>query len=201
MDNRAWFNNLAGDWDSMMDKEKNKVLEEIINGLEIAPGSVILDVGTGTGLLVPWLVQAASPGGKVVALDYAAEMVARARAKFGHLATFLVADVHTLGFPGESYDLVVCNAAFPHFADKPRAMAEMGRVLKEGGRLYVIHAVTREELNRFHAGLDGPVSGDMLPGDQEMAALARSAGLGDVDIQDGPRYYIMSARKGRIDHL
>ncbi len=195
MDNREWFNNLATKWDTLMTAGKEEILQDILGKLAIPENGAVLDVGTGTGVLVPWLREAVGPGGKLVAFDYAGEMIDRAMVKFGKQAEFLVADVHSLNFPEETFDRVICNSAFPHFSDKPRAMAEMSRVLKRGGFLYIMHASPREALNRFHSSLDGPVSGDMLPDEQEMAGLSEAAGLEDIDIKDGPVFYLLSARK------
>ncbi|UNC93047.1 class I SAM-dependent methyltransferase [Candidatus Contubernalis alkaliaceticus] len=195
MENREWFNNLAAEWDSMLTDEKVKILTDIIKRLNIPENSSVLDVGTGTGVLVPWLKEVVGFGGRLVALDYAPEMVAKAREKYGSQAVFLVADVHSLKFSDESFDRVICNSAFPHFSDKPKAMAEMSRILKKGGRLHIIHTSTRDELNKFHSSLDGPVSKDMLPDDEEMAVLIREAKMEKIEIQDGPVFYLMTAGK------
>ncbi|MDO9574091.1 MAG: methyltransferase domain-containing protein [Candidatus Contubernalis sp.] len=90
---------------------------------------------------------------------------------------------------------VVCNSAFPHCDNKPGAMLEMARVLKRGGRLSIFHPGIRKEINHFHRQLDAPVSGDYLPSDEEITAMAQAAGLKDISITDGPRYYLMTAVK------
>lgn len=195
MDKLEWFNSLAASWDSMYTAEKSEILQDIIRRLNIPENSTVLDVGTGTGILIPWLKEAVGSGGNLVALDYAPEMVARAREKYDGQAVFLVADVHSMKFPDETFDRVICNSAFPHFSDKPRAMSEMSRILKKGGKLHIFHPASREELNRFHSSLDAPVSKDILPDDEEMSAMARAAGLEEIDIQDGPVFYLMTARK------
>src|SRR5689334_20499515 len=46
---------------------------EVIEHMKIAPGSVVADLGTGTGYFVGWLSRAVGPGGKVLALDVEAE--------------------------------------------------------------------------------------------------------------------------------
>src|SRR4051812_48788437 len=48
---------------------------EVIEHMKIAPGSVVADLGTGTGYFVGWLSRAVGPTGKVLALDVEAEMI------------------------------------------------------------------------------------------------------------------------------
>ncbi len=195
MDKIKWFDEMAAKWDSMFGKEKINLLVEILKELNIRENSVVLDVGTGTGVLVPWIRKAVGPGGKIVAFDYAREMVTRAREKHDSKAVFLVADVHVLELESETFDEVVCNSAFPHFDNKLKAMQEMVRVLKNGGRLSIFHPGTRKEINHFHSNLSAPVSRDYLPADEEIAAMAQATGLKDISIKDGPRYYLMTAVK------
>lgn len=74
-------------------------------------------------------------------------------------------------------------------------MAELARVLKKGGRLTVMHASCREELNEFHRNLGGVVGNDMLPDDQEMQAIAEAAQLTGISIVETPKSYLFTARK------
>ncbi|KJS18331.1 MAG: ubiquinone biosynthesis protein UbiE [Peptococcaceae bacterium BRH_c4b] len=196
-DHLSWFNEKASIWDTVATEETRRRLHEVILSLGIAVNSTVLDVATGTGLLIPWLREAAGPGGRLVAIDFSPEMIVRARAKFPDGVEFLVADVHSIDFQDNTFDEVICNSAFPHFANKTQAMAEMARVLKKGGRLTICHPATREELNEFHSKLGGTVGGDMLPPDYEMSAMAEAAGLIGTAIVDGPEYYVLTAWKGK----
>lgn len=192
----AWFNEKAAVWDSIATPETKEILHQIVQELRIAPGSTVLDVACGTGILLRWLARAAGPAGRVVAVDFSPEMILRARAKeFPATVETLTADVHRLPFTGGSFDEVICNSAFPHFTDQPRAMREMARVLKKSGRLTICHPSPREKLNTFHKNLDGAVSGDMLPPDEEMEQMAIAAGLERVKIEDGPDRYIFTAHR------
>lgn len=194
MGHLEWFNEKASIWDTIATDQTRGFLKGIIQSLKISEGVSVLDVATGTGILIPWLMDAVGPGGKLAALDFAPEMIARVREKFEHIES-MVADVQNLPIENEVFDEVICNSAFPHFSDKPLAMAEMARVLKTGGRLTICHPATREELNEFHKNLGGVVGGDMLPIDDEMKSMATSAGLKDIVITDGPYTYVMTAIK------
>jgi SAM-dependent methyltransferase len=74
------------------------------------------------------------PGLRIVALDRAADMVARARAR----VTTVRADAHDLPFPTSAFDVAFARLVTRHLIDPVRALAEMRRVLRPGGRLVVV---------------------------------------------------------------
>ncbi|MFZ5592381.1 MAG: class I SAM-dependent methyltransferase [Bacillota bacterium] len=121
MSHLQWFNEKAAIWDNIATEQTRQRLWQIIQSLNIAPGSRILDVATGTGILIPWLMAAAGPTGQVTAIDFAPRMIEEAQKKHPGGVLLLVADVHNLPFADQSFDEVVCNSAFPHFAHQARA--------------------------------------------------------------------------------
>lgn len=97
-----------------------------------------LDVGTGTGhtafALAPHVAS-------VVAVDVTPEMLAEAEGlRTAHAAAnvrFCLADAQALPFADGAFDLLTCRRAAHHFPDTERAVAEMRRVLRAGGRLVI----------------------------------------------------------------
>jgi hypothetical protein len=73
-------------------------------------------------------------------------------------------------------------------------MESFARVLKPGGRLFIAHQMNRDELNRFHGNVKGPVSNDLLPGEERMRALFEGAGFTDVTVREEPGLYLALAR-------
>jgi ubiquinone/menaquinone biosynthesis C-methylase UbiE len=71
--------------------------------------------------------------------DFSAGMIKAARAVVGDRADYVIADVHDLPFPDESFDVVIANHMLYHVAERPRAFGEFRRVLTPGG---VLHAST-----------------------------------------------------------
>ena len=100
------------------------------------PEARALDIATGTGFtglaLAPQCRQ-------VVGVDLTAGMVREARrlAADRGVPNFLLClgDAEALPFPDRTFDIVACRHAAHHFPDFPRALAEMGRVAKTGGRV------------------------------------------------------------------
>jgi demethylmenaquinone methyltransferase/2-methoxy-6-polyprenyl-1,4-benzoquinol methylase len=98
----------------------------------IQPGDRVLDLATGTGDLA---IAAASSGAAVVGLDLAPRMIHLARAKPEASAVrFLVGDMTALPLPPASVDVVTTGYGLRNVPDLDRAIAEIGRVLRPGGR-------------------------------------------------------------------
>ena len=103
---------------------------------ELREGEAILDVACGTGALTLVAADAVAPTGSVVGLDANPEMLAVARRKRPDIE-WLEGPAENLPFPDDSFDAVVSQFGLMFFQDRPRALREMMRVLKPGGRLAV----------------------------------------------------------------
>ncbi|UCD09824.1 MAG: class I SAM-dependent methyltransferase, partial [Dehalococcoidales bacterium] len=106
---REYFNSRADVWDeNIAEKDTNK-LTRMAERLELKSGSDILDVGTGTGIFLPYLLKNIGESGKIVAIDLAEEMLAKARAKFPvNNVEYLHADIMDIPIYEEMFDSVVC---------------------------------------------------------------------------------------------
>ncbi len=194
---RQFFAQAAADWDALEVDETHVRLREIVAGLGIAPGAAVLDVGCGTGILLPLLRESMNGDGGVVALDLSGEMLKRALGK-GQRAVYVQGDAENLPLPDEVFDWVLCNAVFPHFADKLRALAELRRVLREECHLVICHTASRQAINEFHHSVGGVVVHDTIPDEGEMLRLLREAGLVEAQVRDEPdRYLALACRKRR----
>lgn len=97
----------------------------------------VLEVGTGTGLLLPAHPPSAT---SLVAIDIDPDLLARARARRPGVSLVL-ADVQQLPFPDASFDAVVACLVFCTVADPARGLAEIRRVLRPGGQLRLLEHV------------------------------------------------------------
>jgi ubiquinone/menaquinone biosynthesis C-methylase UbiE len=106
--------------------------------IALTPGAAVLDVGCGPGTDLLAMADLVGPAGHLVGLDASEVMIAEARRRAKELGvpgTFEVGDVEALSFPDGSFD--VCRAArlLEHLPDAGRALAEMARVTRPGGRV------------------------------------------------------------------
>jgi arsenite methyltransferase len=106
---------------------------------EIRLGDRILDIGCGGGLDTMVAAMMTGPEGSAVGIDMTSEMVERAKKNLGlaHLdnVSFQESSAEDLPFPDHDFDAVISNGVFNLVTDKVKALREVLRVLKSGGRL------------------------------------------------------------------
>jgi ubiquinone/menaquinone biosynthesis C-methylase UbiE len=107
------------------------------------PGARVLEVGCGPATTL-WgaNLERIDPSWSITLTDQSAGMIEAAREVLGDRAEYAVADAQELPFPDESFDVVLANHMLYHVPDRPRAFAEIRRVLVPGGAL---HAATNGE--------------------------------------------------------
>jgi ubiquinone/menaquinone biosynthesis C-methylase UbiE len=193
---QEYFDQLAPTWDKELTQERLKSLSNIVKELGIKPGYHVLDIGSGTGVLLPFLIAELGDEGKIVALDFSEEMLGQAKAKnFPPIVHFAQADVLAIPLADNSVDLAICNSAFPHFDDKARALKEIARVLRSNGRLVICHTMSRAMINQLHQSIGGAVANDLLPDEFQLRGLITQAGLKVTYFEDGPERYLVIAEK------
>ncbi len=120
--------------------------EKAVEAAGLAPGSRILDVGCGCGKTVEYLNNVRDM--KAVGIDISVEMAARARGINNTLA-IMVGDAGRLPYAQDSMDGVLCECVYNLLEDGPRALGEMHRVLRPGGRLIISDLYLREKTGEF----------------------------------------------------
>jgi ubiquinone/menaquinone biosynthesis C-methylase UbiE len=113
--------------------------EKCLDALCLKKTDSFLDVGCGTG----WgVVRAAERlyDGRACGIDLSPEMIARARKAANRYPNveFRVADAEQLPYDDVSFDGVMCTHSFHHYSDPVRALSEIRRVTKPGGRLVIL---------------------------------------------------------------
>jgi len=115
--------------------------ERCIELMALKPGERVLDVATGTGVAALMAAQRVGPQGRVVATDIAEKMVeaTRAEAQRHGVANmdFQRMDAEELEFPDGSFDAALCILGLMYPAEPQRAIQQMHRVLRPGGRAAV----------------------------------------------------------------
>ena len=119
--------------------EIQRVRQVARDALAPVPGQRLLDAGCGAGEVARDLAARVAPGGSVVALDYARTNVeAAAQRHDGSAVEYVVGNVTALDFPDATFDGVRSERVLQHVDDPDRAIAELARVTKPGGRVCLI---------------------------------------------------------------
>ncbi len=204
---KAFFNDRAATWldkhyknpeTDTHDRYSDKI-SKIVSTLRIEPHHHILDVGCGSGVLVPYILAYLSPEGRLFEMDYAREMIAaNQKCHEDERIGFICSDVLEMPFEPCTLDAIICFACFPHFQDQKRALTTMATRLKPNGRLTIAHLMSSGEIAQHHNG-ESAVSRDTLPTKEEMEAHVKAAGLTITEFIDEPGSYLLSLVKQIID--
>ena len=169
----AWVNAYLG-----------RPLHAAVAGLvDLQPDDDLLDVACGAGY---FLTESASHVGRVAGVDLSEPRVELARRRLadriaGGTAEIRQGDAGALPWEDAGFSAVTCTDAFPFFPDPDRALAEMCRVLRPGGRAVVDMNPRVPEGTESHLGR-GPAGQFWVWNDADVQRMLEAAGFDDVTI-------------------
>jgi arsenite methyltransferase len=117
----------------------------------LQPGEAVLDIGSGGGIDTILAARRVGPEGKAIGLDVLEEMCERGRSHAAEAgvegwARFLLGEMEDIPLPDESVDIAISNGVLNLSARKSRALAEIFRVLRPGGRICIADLTVEGEL-------------------------------------------------------
>jgi len=198
MNAKDYFDNVAETWDYRFKTPKLlSFLERFVPQFDLRAGQHVLDVGTGTGVLIPYLVNAVGEFGSVTAIDFSEKMVQKCKTKYSRFKNVHidVRNIEDAGYSTESFDAVICFGVFPHLDNKEKALQNINRMLKPSGKLVIAHALSSEELKNHHQKVSKHVAHAIMPKKTEMNQLLNQTGFIETHIKDEPGSYLCDARK------
>jgi len=183
---------IAEKWDSTINVDEERI-NKLLSQISITNGDSILDVGTGTGVLIPFY-NAINKDGKVTGVDISQGMLNIAKRKFTQLnnVKFKILDVEN-EFIEEKFDKIVLYSMFPHLNNKVETIKKLvNNNLKENGKLLIAHSDSREFLNNLHINTDERVSEDVLIDVNTQKEIFESANLKVTKAyEDDEIYYLV----------
>ena len=185
----AYFDERADSWDESGCSGESRVQGAVLSLVDLKPGDSVLDLGCGTGVMIPFYL--AAQAGKIVAVDVSEKMVERAREKFGNEPSveLRVSDALSLD-EGERFDAAVIYNAYPHFPDKLALVEKVYRMLKPSGRFVVAHGSGKDAINRHHEAVAAGVSCGLRAASEESALWADKFEI--EALVDTPGFYAFS---------
>jgi arsenite methyltransferase len=169
--------------------------------IELKPGEVVLDLGSGGGIDVLLSARRVAPGGKAYGLDMTDDMLALAREnqrKAGaENVEFLKGEIENIPLGDNSVDVIISNCVINLSADKDRVLREAFRVLKPGGRFAVSDVIVRgavpDAIRQSMLLWVGCMAGALE--EQDYRARLVAAGFADVSFEPTRIYNVEDARQ------
>ncbi|HTV83006.1 MAG TPA: arsenite methyltransferase [Acidobacteriaceae bacterium] len=168
--------------------------------IDLKPGQIVLDLGSGGGIDVLLSARRVGPTGKAWGLDMTDEMLALARENQRQAGVdnveFLKGEIENIPLPDDSVDVIISNCVINLSADKDRVLREAFRVLRPGGRLAVSDVVTRGEVpaavRRSMMLWVGCIAGAL--DEQDYRATLAAAGFAAIAFEVTRTYNVEDAR-------
>lgn len=191
---KNFFDNLAERWDSTNTYNLASIAA-CLSRLNCHAGSTVLDVGCGTGVMLPYLLERVGPAGRVYAIDLAPRMLAVAAGKYpAPNLSFIEGDAAGYDFGSLCFDTIVCHNVLPHFCEPLAGLAHLSGCLRPGGLIAVCHSDGREEVNARHRQV-AAVAEDILPPAAALAAAMRAMSLTITAEIDTAELYLVIGEK------
>lgn len=161
----------------------------------IASGDRVLDIGSGSGTDVFGAARVVGPDGAVIALDMTPAMLAKLRSNVEETGAtnvrILEGNAEAIPLADESVDVVSSNGVFNLVPDKRRAIAEVFRVLRPGGRVQIADIVVGKPISE-QSRANPKLWAECVVGastEDDYLAMFRSAGFKDVRVLRGFDYF------------
>jgi ubiquinone/menaquinone biosynthesis C-methylase UbiE len=168
-------------------------LEKIVAHGKITKGDTVLDVGTGTGILIP-IIKKYKPS-RIYACDLSERMLQQLRKNYPYVKT-IMADVRDLKLPEGSIDTVFINACYPNIVDKAGAFSNISKLTKAKGRMVISHPLGKTFILTLKNSVPFPL--DEFPEELEAGALLKPFGFEIETFIDESKLYILVATKCRF---
>jgi SAM-dependent methyltransferase len=165
----------------------------VVDAARVAPGSRVLDVACGTGVLARAAAERVGPTGRVIGLDRSAGMLEVAARRAPGIE-FRRGSAESLPFPDASFDAALSQFGLMFFNDRASAIREMWRVVRPGGRVAIAVWASLEEtpayrtvvalLERlFGAAVADGMRAPFCLGDRDsLRRVVAAAGVGEPEI-------------------
>lgn len=172
----------VGAWVERFEREGREVFDhraKIVKAAGIRRGSVVADIGAGTGLFIPLLAQSVGQGGKVIAVDIVPKFLARIR---GQAREAGVTNIKTQLCTGKStklksnsIDLAFICDTYHHFEYPSHTLASLHQALRPGGEIYLI------DFKRIEGQSSDWILNHVRAGEEVFAAEIEAAGFNSVE--------------------
>jgi ubiquinone/menaquinone biosynthesis C-methylase UbiE len=197
-------------YDEAFGRLTTQCIEPLLDAVSAGRGVKLLDVASGPGYVAG---AAAKRGAIVVGTDFAQAMVAEARRRYPTIR-FQEADAEALPFPDAAFDAVTMNFGLLHLGRPEQAIAQVHRILREGGRFAFSVWARPEEARAYGIVLDaigrhGNLKIDLPPGPpffrfsdaEECRRVLANSGFREVNVKTVPQTWRLESPAALFDTI
>lgn len=193
-----FFDHLAPEWDANEILSTPERINSILDKLHVKEGMKVLDLGTGTGILLPYLSKRVGEKGYVTGIDLSDGMLSLAKKKFGNIKNvqLLKLDFEEDVIPG-TYDLIILYSVYPHLHFPAETIEWLFKMnIKEDGCIVIAFPCDEEFINNIHH--ERKSESEHLPSANVLAERIRKWGFYTEVISATTQEYIIKIRKKNI---
>jgi len=191
-----YFDNVAEIFLQPLPEEIQQLLRKIVGAAGVGERSRIIDVGTGTGALIPFFLEAGAQTANIVGVDLSHEMLSRARRRFPEV-TFVQSDIVDLSenFSSiELFDVVFFNGCFGNMWDQQDAISAAARWLGGEGQIVISHPLGAQFVESLHRN-EPHIVPHCLPDRKQLENFCSNSGLSVAMAETGEDFYLVVLRK------
>lgn len=189
MEIKEAFNDIAFKWDEIC-KHNDAKIRKIIELSAVKEGARILDVGTGTGILISYLLKTHPLN--VTAIDISDNMISIANRKYHDSnVKFIAADI--MNFYEDGFDYVFLYSAYPHFQNKNDLFNHLYNLMNKDGKIIIAHSESKEKINEIHSKSEY-FQNDILPSGNKTAVIMAKYFKINTIIDDEEMYFISGTK-------
>jgi len=191
---KEYFEKMALEWDTKP-KEIDKI-SSLIDKFDLKFDDLIVDLGTGTGKLIPFIREKIGHHLPVIALDLSLNMLKKAKKVHSNgKSIFINGCICRLPFKSDCFSKTICFATFPHITNQIAGLKEITRITKPKGKIYIAHLMSSKEMNLFHSQMEGVVKYDVLPGIKEFETMISDLPLNIYQAMDRQGLFLLVFEK------
>jgi ubiquinone/menaquinone biosynthesis C-methylase UbiE len=124
---------------------------KVLSLLNVQPNVHFLDIGCGTGWAVGQAAKLVNGKGLFYGADLSPKMIEKAKSNFSGKDNFHFIEANSESIPLEDgfFDIIICTNSFHHYLHPDKALKEMHRLLKSGGKLYILDPLADSRIIKF----------------------------------------------------
>lgn len=189
-----FFDRMSGTWDEHESLSVPEKVKSVLSLAGVSTGMEILDLGTGTGVLLPFLSELVGKEGRILAVDISEGMLDRARNKFSNLENiaFTKLDFEEEVIEGK-YDLIMLYCVYPHLHNPEATLKKLKKSnLKPGGRIIIAFPSDETFVNNIHK--EKKAESKLLPSAPDLSERFTRWDMDSSVISYSPDIYMVEIR-------